>query len=521
MQDAIIYLLGRAGHADAVADELAAAHPGLRFTLVTDEGEGTPEWALRKLPRQGIKRALGEAGLKRPGLFVLIITNEPRYLKPLTLAHAFLLSYTLRPRKRLTCLYAWSGRYTPREKIGEAFSKALGLVVRPFYLAGLRLAYFLGERIFPLVNRHPRNTPYSAAGLGRVLLMSLDLVGDLVWAGPAIASVKKSLPGVQVDLLVSTCNTELAKRMEGVDLVIGYDAPWLGKVNNPSGSAGLCVGWWRNIKTRLRLLSYGYDLVVDFRGEARNAVLAYLTGAPFRVGGGHRSTGSISASDTGYLLTHKFEADGRSHILDRHLALMRSAGFSAGPASGWLKMDVEDETRVGRLLDNAGAGIKKPLIGIQPGASRLEKRWSKDGFAEVADTLINKYGATVVIAGSRAEAPLCRYISEKTPGAIDLCGKTTLDEFAALIKMCDLFIANETSAISIASAMGTPLICLMTGVPELYGPYGVMHSVLQKKPDCYDPAPEHCFCPYNYRCLQEISPAEVMAAARTVLSARL
>ena len=425
------------------------------------------------------------------------------------------------PRKKLTYLYAWSGRYTPREKVGEALGKALGLTTRPFYLTGLKLLYFLGERIFPIINGKSRRVPYSAQNLGRVLLMSLDLVGDLVWAGPAISSVKKSLPGAQVDLLVSTGNMGLAKRITGVDRVIGYDAPWLRKVHYPSGSDAWGVGWWHNTKTRLRLLLHGYDLVVDFRGEARNTVLAYLTGAPFRAGGTRRSAGSIRASDTEYLLTHRFEADEKSHILDRHLALMRSAGFSAGSASVWLKMDADDETRVGRLLDNAGAGIKKPLIGIQPGASRLEKRWSKDGFAEVADTLINEYGATVVIVGSRAEAPLGLYISENATGAIDLCGKTTLGEFAALINMCDLFITNETSAISIASALGTPLICLMTGAPELYGPYGVMHTVLQKKPDCYDPVPEHCFCPYAYRCLQEISPAEVILAARGFLSASL
>jgi len=135
----------------------------------------------------------------------------------------------------------------------------------------------------------------------------------------------------------------------------------------------------------------------------------------------------------------------------------------------------------------------------------------------VANALMERRGTRVVLAGSRGEKGLCSRIAERAPGVVDLCGETDIAQFAALVGASSLVISNESSAISIASATGTPIVCLMTGVTALYGPYGVNHAVLQKKPDCYEPVGEHCFCPYGYRCLRDITPAEVLNEAMGLL----
>jgi len=159
----------------------------------------------------------------------------------------------------------------------------------------------------------------------------------------------------------------------------------------------------------------------------------------------------------------------------------------------------------------------KNLVLMQPGASRPEKRWMLEGFSEVGKRLANELGMKVVVSGGPDEMDICGKLAATIPGTINLCGQTTLGEFAALVGLCDLVICNDTSAISISSAMGTPVVCMVAVDTGLLGPLGVPNRVIQKKPSCYDPMPEHCMCPYGYRCLQDITPEEVFNASCELL----
>ena len=500
MPDVVIYAQGRQEHAAAAAAGILEERPGADVSII----------------QKSKRRAYREKTNERPDLFVLIITNEPAYLKPLDLLPAFWTMLSLRPKETRVLLYAWSGVYRLRDKAGEAMSRAMGLLARPFYLAGVRLAHAAAAAL----------PGRSASGPGKVkkaLVISLDMLGDLVWAAPAITSVKKNFPQVKVDLLVHPHNVSVARMIEGVDEVITYDAPWLHRIHHPRGGPR-SQGGWANLLTRIRLARTGYGLTVEFRGEPRDHVLALTTGAPFRAGLVGKAAGVIRAEDTEYLLTHKVKgafSEESTHILERNLQVTASLGIPPYKPASWLSPDRPTAEGVRMLLGLMGVTGKGPLVGMQPGASRPEKRWPVERFSEVARALMERFGAEVVVAGSAGEAALGEHIAANAPGSVNICGMTDIPDFAALVGMCDLFIANETSAISIASATGTPVVCMMSGVPELYGPWGVRSAVLQSRPDCYNPVGEHCFCAYGYRCLRDIAPAEVVdAAARMLGSAR-
>jgi hypothetical protein len=64
-----------------------------------------------------------------------------------------------------------------------------------------------------------------------------------------------------------------------------------------------------------------------------------------------------------------------------------------------------------------------------------------------------------------------------------------------------------------------PVVVLMSGVPELYGPYRVPHAAIVKELPCRNIFVEHCgACPYDeYECLRRISENEVVEAADALL----
>lgn len=99
-----------------------------------------------------------------------------------------------------------------------------------------------------------------------------------------------------------------------------------------------------------------------------------------------------------------------------------------------------------------------------PGASWHGKQWPVRYFATVMDQLYQRYGWRAILCGSLAERKLCQAVAEQaTAATINLAGKTTLIEFAELIRGARLLIGNDTSAVHIATAVGTPSVCVLGG----------------------------------------------------------
>ncbi len=87
------------------------------------------------------------------------------------------------------------------------------------------------------------------------------------------------------------------------------------------------------------------------------------------------------------------------------------------------------------------------------------KKWPKENYAEVAGELLSRGITPVLIGGpSPDEKALCAEINAMTGGkGIDLCGKTSLGEIAALAKGAELSLGNDTGPTHIAAATGAPV----------------------------------------------------------------
>jgi ADP-heptose:LPS heptosyltransferase len=73
---------------------------------------------------------------------------------------------------------------------------------------------------------------------------------------------------------------------------------------------------------------------------------------------------------------------------------------------------------------------------------------------------------------------------------VDLSGKLTLVEMAAIAERCDLLIACDSPLLHLAAAVGTPTVGLF-GLSDgrRRGPHGTEHRILQALPTGTTPAP--------------------------------
>ena len=138
-----------------------------------------------------------------------------------------------------------------------------------------------------------------------------------------------------------------------------------------------------------------------------------------------------------------------------------------------------------QLWDQPAFSVSSIVL-LQPGARYWFKAWPPERFAELADRLTFQYGCQVLIGGSRQEGDLAQQIQQMAKSRpISMAGRTTIKQFAAIAKKSALFVGNDSGAMHIASAVGTPVVALFgPSSPVEWGPRGGTTEVIYKGLDC-------------------------------------
>ncbi|RLB93169.1 MAG: glycosyltransferase family 9 protein, partial [Deltaproteobacteria bacterium] len=92
--------------------------------------------------------------------------------------------------------------------------------------------------------------------------------------------------------------------------------------------------------------------------------------------------------------------------------------------------------------------------------------------------------------------------------AISIAGRTGLKDLVALIDRASFFVCNDTGPMHIAAALDIPVFAVFGPAnPIRTGPYGKIHTIIQKKMDC---APCYAKQPCShFRCMNEINVEDV------------
>ena len=142
------------------------------------------------------------------------------------------------------------------------------------------------------------------------------------------------------------------------------------------------------------------------------------------------------------------------------------------------------------------------FVCVHPGASVPERRWPIERFSLVVRRLARR-GFRIVITGTTQEAHLTGALAECLGGeALDLAGRTSLGQVAALLSACRLLLCNDTGVSHLAAALRVPSVVISTGDnPKRWAPANRnLHRVLAH--------------PLG------VSPAEVIAHAESLLDNR-
>ena len=97
-----------------------------------------------------------------------------------------------------------------------------------------------------------------------------------------------------------------------------------------------------------------------------------------------------------------------------------------------------------------------------PGVGSAIRQWSVESFAEIANRIYEATGLDGILDGAPNEKPLAESIQDLSKAPLEWAG-TRLGELPELLKYAKFVVSSETSAVYIAAAVETPVICVLGG----------------------------------------------------------
>lgn len=353
-------------------------------------------------------------------------------------------------------------------------------------------------------------TPHEVwADVERILCVRLDAIGDVLMTTPAIRALKGSSSRRWITLMTSLAGAAVGRLVPEIDDVLIYDAPWMKATGNHATS--------RSDLDMIHSLRRGrFDAAVIFTVYSQSplpaAMLCYLADIPLRVAHCRENPYQLLTS---WVRETEPETCLR-HEVRRQLDLVATVG--ARTDNERLSIRIPDravayvEDLLARLMEDG-----QPWVVIHPGATAASRRYSPQGFATVARRLVQELGHDVLFTGTEPERALIDQIqAEMGAPSHSLVGALDLPAVAALLSRASLLISNNTGAVHVAAAVGTPVVDLYALTNPQHMPWQVPHRVLFHDVPC-----KYCYksvCPEGHsHCLRLVEPDSVVQAAAELL----
>jgi ADP-heptose:LPS heptosyltransferase len=332
-----------------------------------------------------------------------------------------------------------------------------------------------------------------------------------VFTTPAIRALRRAFPDAHLSYIVEPAAAPVVLGNPHLDAVIV--AP---RVRGWRGLLGdLALG--------RRLRAQRFDVAIDFHGGPRASLLAWLSGAPVRIG--------YEIVGRSWMYTQRI---GRPrelrprHSVENQWDLLRALGVPLPePAVDRVEMTV-DATVAATIANRlAAAGVRDDdrLIVMHVSAGNPFRRWPIDHFIALAARLVSSDPRRrIIVTSGPSEHDAAERVIGGARAALGTegrnvlsCGEFSLAELRALVERAALFIGGDSGPLHIAATSGVPIV-------GLYGPTLPVRSApwrdetlrtaaVDAGPLPCRPCDQRVCAPGDFRCLTRIETDAVYAAA--------
>jgi heptosyltransferase-3 len=357
---------------------------------------------------------------------------------------------------------------------------------------------------------------FSPASLRRVLVIKLRHHGDVLLAAPVISALKRLAPQSEVDALVYADTAPMLAGHPALAQLHLIDRGW-----KRQGLRRQTAAEWQLVKA---LRARRYDLVVHLSVHTRGAWLVRLLRPRWSVA--PRFRGGFWAGSFSHF--YPAQSDPQRHTVETNLDSLRALGVEPTTADKQVILvpGAAAEAHVAQLLAQHGLSAGS-FIHVHPASRWAFKCWPAERVAALCDALAAKGWPLVLTSAPDAnEKALIAAVAAARNGnaaapalTLDLSGRLSLKELAALTARARLFVGVDSAPMHMAAAMGTPVVAIFgpSGDRE-WGPWGEGHLVVASQTHpCRPCGMAGCNDSKVSACLTSLPVTQVLAACEDLL----
>jgi len=273
----------------------------------------------------------------------------------------------------------------------------------------------------------------------KILIIQTAFIGDVVLATPLIEKLSERYPEGKIDFLVRKGNENLLEndpRLNQVLVLVKKEKKY------------------SNLLKMIRRVRKGqYDLVINVQRFFTTGLITLLSGGKETIG--------FKKNPLSFTFTRKIEHKIRdyTHEVSRNLRLIAHL--------------VDDKLIKPSLVLSEGH-LKKvqefqatPYIVLAPTSVWFTKQFPKEKWAEFLKEL--DFEGAIYLVGAPADHESCEEIINDSGKGINLCGKLSLMESAALMKGAKMNYVNDSAPMHFASAVNAPTCAIFCSTVEEFG----------------------------------------------------
>lgn len=320
------------------------------------------------------------------------------------------------------------------------------------------------------------------------LLIRPGGIGDAVLLVPVIHAIRKQFPSAKITVLVERRNASVFRLCPDADRVLLYDRP----------------------SDLIDVASTNFNIVIDTEQWHRlSAVVARLTKAAMLVG--------FATNERARLFTHRVPYSHNDYEAESFFNLLAPLGVSRQLAFHTPFLTVPEAARL-RSAELLSTLVGRVFVAVFPGATISERRWGAARFRQLTERL-SHLRFPVVVVGGKEDFEEGESIVSGDYG-LNLVGKTSLAETAAVIEKAVVLVSGDSGILHIGVGLGKPTVSLFgPGIAKKWAPRGDRHIVINKHLPCspctkFGHTPK---CPINAKCMSDITVDEVVTAVEKLL----
>jgi len=356
-----------------------------------------------------------------------------------------------------------------------------------------------------------RSQPLPPARWANILVIKFFGLGSILLTTPMLGILRKLSPRARILYLSFESNREILERLDGLDEILSI------RTSTPM----------QFLDDALRVLRYlrkaKVDAVFDLEFFSKfSTLISAWTRASVRTGF------SLPTIWRRRNLSHPIQLSHETHARILFLQHLSPFGWNGNePPIQSLAASPGEQRSMREKLSLVEASDEVICINVNAGVTSLERRWALSQFAELITKLSSQTPQRrFVLIGTDNEREYVNQIFSFGKSikrvATNSAGLLGLGELIALFQQTTVLITNDSGPMHIAAAVGTPVVGLFgPESPKFYGSHGDVANVYKAIAcsPCLNFYNAKLFtCPFNARCMQEISTTEVLAAANSLLS---